>query len=101
MINFFKNKKIIEVLKSLEQYKYIILIFVILGFAFYWFEIRPMQIKKSCYKEANKYASDLMKAKNEWRIKYNEQVNTDDENFYSYQEDLDEWYNNCLKKKGF
>lgn len=36
-------------MEKLKQYKYIILItLVILGFAFYWFQLRPMIIKKNC-----------------------------------------------------
>ena len=37
-------------MEKIKQYKYIILIAVaILGFAFYWFEWRPAQIRKKCY----------------------------------------------------
>jgi hypothetical protein len=37
-------------MEKLKEYKYIILIlFFILGFAFYWYEWRPTQIKKKCF----------------------------------------------------
>ena len=40
-------------MEKLKQYKYIILIaLIILGFAFYWSEFRPYLIKKTCFKEA-------------------------------------------------
>lgn len=35
---------------KIKEYKYIILIILlILGFAFYWFELRPTQIRKECF----------------------------------------------------
>lgn len=38
---------------KLKQYKYIILIvLVILGFIFYWYEYRPMKIKQQCSADA-------------------------------------------------
>jgi len=37
-------------MEKIKQYKYIILIgLLILGFAFYWFQIRPAQIRRECY----------------------------------------------------
>ena len=37
-------------MKKLIEYKYIILVVVvILGFAFYWYSYRPEKIKKHCY----------------------------------------------------
>jgi len=107
MINFFKNKKIIEVLKKLERYKYIILILIVLGFAFYWFEIRSNQIKRSCYTEATQKISSLNELKgfgpsglslDDWLIKHAEIMDG-----YPYSEDKKdfEWfYKNCLKRKG-
>ncbi len=36
-------------MEKIKQYKYIIIIvLVILGFSFYWFQIRPVVIKKNC-----------------------------------------------------
>ncbi len=38
-------------MEKLKQYKYIILIvLVILGFTFYWFQVRPSQARKGCIK---------------------------------------------------
>ncbi|OHA97742.1 MAG: hypothetical protein A3G47_02470 [Candidatus Zambryskibacteria bacterium RIFCSPLOWO2_12_FULL_39_45] len=39
-------------MEKLKQYKYIILLAVLLfGFTFYWFQIRPTQIIKGCIKD--------------------------------------------------
>ncbi len=35
-----------------KEKKVIILIVIVLCLAFYWYELRPINIKKSCYKEA-------------------------------------------------
>jgi len=36
-------------MKKIKEYKYILLIILlVLGLAFYWFEFRPMTIKRSC-----------------------------------------------------
>lgn len=38
-------------MEKIKEYKYIILIIlVILGFIFYWFQLRPLQIRKGCIK---------------------------------------------------
>ncbi len=103
MINLFKNKKIIEVLKNLERYKYIILILIVLGFAFYWFEIRLNQIKRSCYAEARQKVSSLNDLRGlspgDWLIRYidimTEYPETED------KLDFEWFYKNCLKRKGF
>lgn len=40
-------------MEKLKQYKYVILIIIIiLSFIFYWYEIRPIQIRKSCFQTA-------------------------------------------------
>lgn len=40
-------------MEKLREYKYIILLqLVILGFAFYWFEYRPIKIKEKCSADA-------------------------------------------------
>lgn len=36
-------------MKKLKEYKVIILGLIILGFVFYWFQLRPVQIKKECF----------------------------------------------------
>ncbi len=36
-------------MEKLKQYKYIIfIILIILGFSFYWFQVRPSNIKSDC-----------------------------------------------------
>ena len=40
-------------MEKIKQYKFIILIvIIILGFAFYWYEWRPSKIKQQCSAEA-------------------------------------------------
>jgi hypothetical protein len=41
-------EKINKIFKKLNNLKFIILIIIILGGAFYWFELRPIQIRKNC-----------------------------------------------------
>lgn len=73
---------------SKKQYIGIIILAVmILGFAFYWYEARPIITKQNCFKEAKekvKSAYDEEKATlKEW-----------DERYSIY-------YKNCLRKEGF
>lgn len=35
-------------MENLKKHKEIVIIFLILGITFYWFQVRPAQIKKSC-----------------------------------------------------
>ena len=52
-------------MEKLKQYKYIILIVVIiLGLAFYWYEWRPTQIRKECAESALKDAPG-----GDWRVR--------------------------------
>ena len=44
-------KKIKEILIKLNDWKFIILIILIIGGAFYWYEWRPAQINKECLKK--------------------------------------------------
>ncbi len=40
-------------MEKVKQYKYIILIgIIVLGFSFYWYEIRQVNIKKDCIEKA-------------------------------------------------
>ncbi len=48
-------KKIKEILIKLNDWKFIILIIFILGSAFYWYELRPIQEKKDCFEMAKEY----------------------------------------------
>ena len=59
-------------MEKIKQYKYIILIaLLILGFAFYWFEWRPRQIKNECNTEAKTQAQKIYNRDHSsdlWRI---------------------------------
>ncbi len=41
-------EKMKEILIKLNAWKFIILIIIIIGGSFYWYELRPVQIKKNC-----------------------------------------------------
>lgn len=72
-------------MEKLKQYKYIILIAtIILGFAFYWFEWRPAQIKKECNIKALQETSAA-----EGRLQGTEGIS-----FYNFS------FNLCLRNKG-
>jgi len=75
-------------MEKLKQYKYIILVgLLLLGFVFYWTEIRPYLVKKSCFEEAlpahyNPTDDDLRSNLGRWRA------------------ESDEVYALCLKRDG-
>lgn len=74
---------VIKKMKKIKQYKYIILIMIIivmLGYAFYWSEIRPVLVKKTCFEEASYESGE--------RVAYKG---------YKYYE---ERYEICLRKNG-
>lgn len=77
-------KKLKEILIKLNNWKFIILIVLIIGGAFYWYSLRPSIIKKDCYSEAREKAiikSDLPDKK-------------------IYKDDFDTYYKWCLESKG-
>lgn len=79
-------------MEKIKQYKYIILIvLIILGFAFYWFEWRPAQIKKLCA-----YWGVEMINKNNAGRGYVPVDERADRN----HKDFDDYYERCLKEKG-
>jgi hypothetical protein len=47
-------KKFKEILIKLNNWKFVILIIVIIGGAFYWFQMRPINIRKGCVDLAEK-----------------------------------------------
>ncbi len=46
-------------MKIIKENKVIILFVVILGLAFYWFQVRPIQIRKGCFIKHLATAPDL------------------------------------------
>ena len=72
-------------MEKLKQYKYIILLaLVILGFAFYWYEWRPSKIRERCFIEAE----------------FNGLVMTSIHEPEIYYKNLNNYYQNCLKRFG-
>lgn len=77
-------KKIKEILIKLNNWKFIILIMLIISGAFYWYEIRPSVIKKSCYNTAKGKAM----------------INSNLPNNKFTKDDYDTYYKWCLESKG-
>lgn len=75
-------------MEKLKQYKYIILMaLLILGFIFYWFELKPYLIKKSCFKEA-------------LPIEYADPTYNLTQHLAQWRARSDEIYTLCLKRNG-
>lgn len=51
-------KKIKQILTKLNNWKFIILVVLIVGGAFYWFEWRPFQANKFCSKASSDVISE-------------------------------------------
>ncbi len=72
-------------MEKIEEYKFIIVLApIVLVVAFYWYEWRPSQIKKECYKVAE--------------VKAN--VNAFLLHEYDVKKESDYYYKNCLIEKG-
>lgn len=83
---------IIKFMEKLKQYKYIILILlVVLGLAFYWYEWRLMQIKKECADWAIKTIN-----KNNAGRTYVPVAERADRN----HKDFNDYYERCLMESG-
>ena len=78
---------------KLKEYKHIIIIvLVILGVAFYYYELRPTQIRKECWARIEKIKNEKTTSNyfmsQEFLIKQ------------GMQKEIDTFYSNCLKEKG-
>ncbi len=71
---------------------HIVVIILVLGFLFYWFQFRPYQIRKACYTEAN----DTMKGLTEVELPKlaDSEVNTFVKNMFGF------YYQACLYEHG-
>ena len=68
-------------------------------FAFYWFEIRPSEIRKACYIEASDKAKNHMK---EMAAQYpdDDSIQAAAKKDWSNKKVFDEYYKSCLNKHG-
>lgn len=83
-------------MEKFKQYKYIILIiFLILGFAFYWYSLRPTIIKEDCYNIATNKATERTQVTSG----YIPIANRKPEGTH-YKELYDINYKLCLQEKG-
>lgn len=73
-------------MEKLREYKWIIIIvLIILGFAFYWFQLRPTYIRKEC---------------NNKTFLYNSSSNQEPINSPAWLDKQEKLYNDCLRFKG-
>ena len=80
-------------MKKIKEYKgIIIIVLIIVLIGFYWFGIRPNQIRKKCYSEHLSTIPDLSFENFLKRIKSNSL-----EEIFPYGKNA---YNNCLKENG-
>jgi hypothetical protein len=78
-------------MSKIKEYKYIILILlIILGFAFYWYGWKPSDIKKGCYNLAREKAIE----------KAGRETGTGIKQTFFNKEDYDAYYKMCLQKNG-
>ena len=71
---------------------FVVMVLVVFGLVFYWFLLRPAQIRKGCWNQIEKIKSGETKSD-----KYSQ------EEFlirYGVQKSIDTFYTNCLKRKG-
>jgi hypothetical protein len=86
-------------IQKLKEYGWMFLIvLVVLGVAFYWYEWRPSEIRKECVSVATQCAKRVMKDKSELAPESytKEQV---ERGFYMIR-DYDKCYNDCLSEQG-
>lgn len=73
---------------KIEKYKYIILIVLVLVASFYWFQLRPIQIRKQCAIEACLVGGGIIEGRNFFYcLNRSASINERD-------------YKNCLRKNG-
>ncbi len=71
-------------MKKIKEFKgIIIIIFILISGAFYWYELRPMQIKKNCHK-----------------ISSTRKINWDKMIYENKDGSIGKSYSECLKEKG-
>lgn len=91
------------ILRFMLKNKWFFLFTLLIGVSFYWFQWRPSQIKKGCYKYSVSKAEDLIKKKSEMssldyntRIQYREAV----EKGLHLKDDENSAYSDCLAEHG-
>ncbi len=52
-----------RIVQFLQRYKWAIALFAVAAFLFYWYEIRPIQVYRSCARQASLDARLLLKSK--------------------------------------
>ncbi len=80
----------------LKQYWLIIIIFLVaISFNFYWYEFRPVQIRKGCFETADNAKQEALNFDNNWIMSGRELIKR-----ASYEEIFNNEYNKCLMEKG-
>lgn len=86
-------------MEKLKEYKYIIIIMLlILGLGFYWYELRPGQIKKECEGIATEDARKSLKTKVELGADELYKVAAEKDLFL--KDDYKSYYEHCLSRNG-
>jgi len=88
-----KKEKFKSILIKLKGIRYIVLVLIIAGGLFYWFQIRPSKIYSKCDTSATTLARDLYKFNNPYNLK---EIERGIQNRDSY----DSYYKKCLRSKG-
>jgi len=87
------KEKIKKVLEKLNAWKFTILVIIIFGGLFYWYQVRPSRIYSKCDTSATTLARDLYKFNNPYNLK---EIERGIHNRDSY----DSYYKKCLRSKG-
>jgi len=84
-------------MSKLKQYRSIILLVVIiLGGLFYWYEWRPVEVRKACSQKSQDEAIKSLKTRSEFSDKYEKAA----EKGLMSKDDADFYYRRCLNKYG-
>lgn len=82
----------------------IFLVLLVIGIAFYWYELRPISIKSDCHEEAVKKAREVFQAKramNPISFKDYDVLTPDQQADVYLTEDYRVYYNDCLDWRGY
>lgn len=82
--------------KFVSKNKLLLIILAVLALIFYWYEVRPSQIRQSCDISATESAQSLLKTKAELSSAYKELVEKD----LYLKDDYASIYSKCLSSKG-
>ncbi|MEK7228183.1 MAG: hypothetical protein AAB681_02400 [Patescibacteria group bacterium] len=77
------------------MYKILLIIVLVLGFIFYWYELKPKSEKQACYKSAMIKKEESMKADRVYELSGGTRQRAD------YEKVFKDEFDNCLGMKGY